>query len=308
SPPRGPTALPSTTLFRSENERAFPAYDGHQRKYHRHYRPARKRGIGSAQQGPHRQAQLFDQAHAKRQACLQADGRFTRTVDSRSLFRAFRKKQEEPVRSARRTQTGRANPTDSAKLIAARKAVRRTCRFKPQSAPGTSGCMGTLLPSRGELLLVNWCTNPPTPTGKNFRCSRFFPNCSMAVNLHIPTESEIHPVQGVEIGIAEAGIRKKQHKDLTVFRLAEGSAVAGVFTRNRFRAAPVQVCESHLAKAPGIRALVINTGNANAGTGQKGLEATLETCNAAASLLGILPEQVLPFSTGVILEPLPVDR
>jgi len=130
----------------------------------------------------------------------------------------------------------------------------------------------------------------------------------MAVNLHIPTESEIHPVQGVEIGIAEAGIRKKQHKDLTVFRLAEGSAVAGVFTRNRFRAAPVQVCESHLAKATGIRALVINTGNANAGTGQKGLEATLETCNATASLLGIQADQVLPFSTGVILEPLPVDR
>lgn len=95
----------------------------------------------------------------------------------------------------------------------------------------------------------------------------------MAVNLIIPPESEIHPVNGVDIGIAEAGIRKAHHKDLTVFRLAEGSAVAGVFTRNRFRAAPVQVCESHLAGGKQIHALVINTGNANAGTGQSGLQA-----------------------------------
>ncbi|TFL13393.1 bifunctional glutamate N-acetyltransferase/amino-acid acetyltransferase ArgJ [Pusillimonas caeni] len=130
----------------------------------------------------------------------------------------------------------------------------------------------------------------------------------MAVNLIIPPESEIHSVDGVEIGIAEAGIRKAHHKDLTVFRLAQDSTVAGVFTRNRFRAAPVQVCESHLASGNAIRALVINTGNANAGTGEAGMRVAQETCRAAASLLGLQPEQVLPFSTGVILEPLPLDR
>jgi len=130
----------------------------------------------------------------------------------------------------------------------------------------------------------------------------------MAVNLIIPPESDIHPVDGVEIGIAEAGIRKASHKDLTVFRLAQGSTVAGVFTRNRFRAAPVQVCESHLAAGQNIRVLVVNTGNANAGTGESGMRATLQTCEAAASLLELKPEQVLPFSTGVILEPLPIDR
>lgn len=130
----------------------------------------------------------------------------------------------------------------------------------------------------------------------------------MAVNLYIPPESQIFPVAGVEIGIAEAGIRKANRRDLTVFRLAAGSSVAGVFTRNRFRAAPVQVCEAHLAADRGIRALVINTGNANAGTGQSGLEIARQTCTALASLLDIEAEQVLPFSTGVILEPLPLDR
>ncbi|MBF6615354.1 MAG: bifunctional glutamate N-acetyltransferase/amino-acid acetyltransferase ArgJ [Candidimonas sp.] len=130
----------------------------------------------------------------------------------------------------------------------------------------------------------------------------------MAVNLYIPPESQIFPVAGIEIGIAEAGIRKANRRDLTVFRLAAGSSVAGVFTRNRFRAAPVQVCEAHLAADRGIRALVINTGNANAGTGQSGLEIARQTCTALASLLDIEAEQVLPFSTGVILEPLPLDR
>lgn len=130
----------------------------------------------------------------------------------------------------------------------------------------------------------------------------------MAVNLIIPPESDILPVAGVEIGIAEAGIRKAGRRDLTVLRLAEGAQVAGVFTRNRFRAAPVQVCEQHLAAGKGIRALVINTGNANAGTGEPGLAATRQTCDALAGLLGIQADQVLPFSTGVILEPLPVDR
>lgn len=130
----------------------------------------------------------------------------------------------------------------------------------------------------------------------------------MAVNLHIPQQSEIYPVPGIEVGTAEAGIRKAGRKDLTVFRLAEGTAVAGVFTNNRFRAAPVQVCERHLAAAQGIRALVINTGNANAGTGAPGLQAAHETCEAVAAQLGIAAQQVLPFSTGVILEPLPVGR
>lgn len=130
----------------------------------------------------------------------------------------------------------------------------------------------------------------------------------MAVNLQIPAESDIFPVAGVEIGVTEAGIRKAGRRDLTVFRLAEGSSVAGVFTRNRFCAAPVQVCQAHLAKGGAIRALVINTGNANAGTGEPGLLAARQTCVALGHLLGLPPEQVLPFSTGVILEPLPVDR
>ena len=131
----------------------------------------------------------------------------------------------------------------------------------------------------------------------------------MAVNLQIPSESEIFPVAGVEIGVTEAGIRKAGRRDLTVFRLSEGSTVAGVFTRNRFRAAPVQVCETHLASSGGaIRALVINTGNANAGTGADGLRRAKDTCTALSGLLGLPAEQILPFSTGVILEPLPVDR
>ncbi|CAM5458393.1 Arginine biosynthesis bifunctional protein ArgJ OS=Eoetvoesiella caeni OX=645616 GN=argJ PE=3 SV=1 [Eoetvoesiella caeni] len=136
----------------------------------------------------------------------------------------------------------------------------------------------------------------------------FAGNSSMAVNLHIPSLSEIHAVPGIEIGIAEAGIRKAGRKDLTVFLLAPGTSVAGVFTQNRFRAAPVQVCESHLIAEPQIRALVINTGNANAGTGDSGLQASQDTCKALASLLNLNSQQILPFSTGVILEPLPVDR
>ncbi|HEY0294557.1 MAG TPA: bifunctional glutamate N-acetyltransferase/amino-acid acetyltransferase ArgJ [Bordetella sp.] len=138
----------------------------------------------------------------------------------------------------------------------------------------------------------------------------------MAVNLQIPAESDIFPVAGVEIGVTEAGIRKAGRRDLTVFRLAEGSSVAGVFTRNRFCAAPVQVCQAHLAgpanggakNGGAIRALVINTGNANAGTGAPGVAAAEQTCAALGKLLGVAAEQVLPFSTGVILEPLPVDR
>lgn len=130
----------------------------------------------------------------------------------------------------------------------------------------------------------------------------------MTVNLHIPPESDIFPVAGIEIGIAQAGIRKANRNDLTVFRLCPGASVAGVFTQNRFRAAPVQICESHLADEKGIRALVVNTGNANAGTGEPGLQAARQTCTALAGLLGVAAEQILPFSTGVILEPLPIDR
>ncbi|MFA5522152.1 MAG: bifunctional glutamate N-acetyltransferase/amino-acid acetyltransferase ArgJ [Castellaniella sp.] len=130
----------------------------------------------------------------------------------------------------------------------------------------------------------------------------------MAVKLHIPSESDIHAVAGVELGIAAAGIRKADHNDLTVFRLGGHSRVAGVFTRNRFLAAPVQVCQEHLSKGHDIRALVVNTGNANAGTGAQGLQHARRTCDALADALGIRSEQVLPFSTGVIMEALPVDR
>ncbi|MGB3741672.1 MAG: bifunctional glutamate N-acetyltransferase/amino-acid acetyltransferase ArgJ [Castellaniella sp.] len=130
----------------------------------------------------------------------------------------------------------------------------------------------------------------------------------MAINLHIPARDAIFPVAGIRIGTAEAGIRKAGRRDLTVFLLEPNTTVAGVFTRNRFRAAPVQVCEAHLAAQAGIRALVINTGNANAGTGVPGLQASNQTCEALASQLGVQATQILPFSTGVILEPLPVDR
>ncbi|MPS81050.1 MAG: bifunctional glutamate N-acetyltransferase/amino-acid acetyltransferase ArgJ [Achromobacter sp.] len=130
----------------------------------------------------------------------------------------------------------------------------------------------------------------------------------MAVNLQIPSESEIFPVAGVEIGVTEAGIRKANRRDLTVFRLAEGTSVAGVFTRNRFCAAPVQVCQAHLAAGGPISALVINTGNANAGTGEEGLKKAQDTCAALGKLLGVPASEILPFSTGVILEPLPLDR
>ncbi len=130
----------------------------------------------------------------------------------------------------------------------------------------------------------------------------------MAINLHIPARDAIHSVSGVRIGTAEAGVRKAGRRDLTVLLLDDGASVAGVFTRNRFRAAPVQLSEAHLAAGLGIRALVVNTGNANAGTGEPGLRAARQTCEALASRLGLRAEQVLPFSTGVILEPLPIER
>lgn len=130
----------------------------------------------------------------------------------------------------------------------------------------------------------------------------------MAVNLVIPERSTIHPVPGVEIGITAAGIRKKDRPDLTVFKLAPGTTVAGVFTANRFRAAPVIVCEEHLAGGAPIQALVINTGNANAGTAEEGMARARRMCTATAQALGLDEAAVLPFSTGVILEPLPIDR
>ena len=132
----------------------------------------------------------------------------------------------------------------------------------------------------------------------------------MPVHLSPPDAASLHPVSGVRIGVAEAGIRKAGRKDLTVMLIDEGASVGGVFTQNRFCAAPVQVCREHLAAGAGadIRALVINTGCANAGTGTAGLEAARRTCDALAAQLGVRPQQVLPFSTGVILESLPLER
>jgi len=133
----------------------------------------------------------------------------------------------------------------------------------------------------------------------------------MTVNLPLPNKADLKPIKGFEMGIAEAGIKKANRKDLLVMTLVPGSQVAGVFTLNRFCAAPVQVCREHLAqdgRNGEIRALVVNTGNANAGTGEPGMKHALETCAALAKDLQIHPEQVLPFSTGVILEPLPVEK
>ena len=130
----------------------------------------------------------------------------------------------------------------------------------------------------------------------------------MPVHLSAPNPADLHPVAGVRIGVAEAGVRKAHRKDLTVFLLDEGSAVAGVFTQNRFCAAPVQVCREHLAGGQAVRALVVNTGNANAGTGADGLARARATCAALARHLQVDAAQVLPFSTGVIMEQLPVDR
>jgi glutamate N-acetyltransferase/amino-acid N-acetyltransferase len=134
----------------------------------------------------------------------------------------------------------------------------------------------------------------------------------MAVNSPLPVAADLKPVNGIELGFAEAGIKKPNRKDVLVMKLAEGATVAGVFTKNRFCAAPVQVSKAHLAAVAGggkpIRALVVNTGNANAGTGETGLANAQATCAEAARLLGLDAQQVLPFSTGVILEQLPVQK
>jgi glutamate N-acetyltransferase/amino-acid N-acetyltransferase len=129
----------------------------------------------------------------------------------------------------------------------------------------------------------------------------------MPVNYATPAPDQLFPIAGVRLGVTEANIRKADRRDLTLIELAAGSRVAGVFTQNRFCAAPVQVCKQHLAGNE-IRALVINTGIANAGTGEPGLQAARLTCQAAARILDVSASQVLPFSTGVIMEPLPVER
>ena len=130
----------------------------------------------------------------------------------------------------------------------------------------------------------------------------------MPVNLAPPNPEDLLPVRGLMLGVAEAGVRKAQRKDLLVMRLAEGAVVAGVFTQNRFCAAPVILCREHLALDRPLRALVVNTGNANAGTGDDGRARARQTCAELALRLGCDSSQVLPFSTGVIMEPLPVER
>ena len=129
----------------------------------------------------------------------------------------------------------------------------------------------------------------------------------MAVGLSAPAPESVHPVAGIRLGIAQAGIRKQGRRDMLLMLLDAGTVVAGVFTRNRFCAAPVLVCREHLQAAP-ARALVVNTGNANAGTGARGLDDARTTCAEVARVLGVRAEQVLPFSTGVIMEPLPMPR
>ena len=128
----------------------------------------------------------------------------------------------------------------------------------------------------------------------------------MAVNLAAPQADSLLPVPGIDLGVAMAGIKKPGRKDLLVMRLAPGSAVAGLFTRNRFCAAPVVLAKKHLKNE--IKALVVNTGNANAGTGDDGVKRAAQVCEALAGHIGCEPDEVLPFSTGVIMEPLPAER
>src|SRR5436305_13136509 len=128
----------------------------------------------------------------------------------------------------------------------------------------------------------------------------------MAVNLAPPNAQSLHAVEGVELSVAMAGVRKPGRKDLLVMDLAAGTSVAGVFTQNRFCAAPVTVSKANLRNE--IRALVVNTGNANAGTGKDGLARARAVCRALASQLGCKPAQILPFSTGVIMDALPAER
>lgn len=130
----------------------------------------------------------------------------------------------------------------------------------------------------------------------------------MPVNLTAPQAASLLPVRGVQLGFAEAHVRKPNRKDVLVMTLAEGSKVAGVFTLNQFCAAPVILCKDYLAQKSGIRALLVNTGCANAGTGEDGLKRAQQSCETLGELLNLQANQILPFSTGVILEPLPVDK
>ena len=130
----------------------------------------------------------------------------------------------------------------------------------------------------------------------------------MPVKLSAPSPASLLPVRGIQLGFAKAHVRKPDRKDVLVMTLEEGSSVAGVFTKNRFCAAPVILCKEYLAQTKGIRALLINTGCANAGTGENGLNRSKQSCEALGALLNLPANQVLPFSTGVILEPLPVDK
>jgi len=130
----------------------------------------------------------------------------------------------------------------------------------------------------------------------------------MPVNLTPPAAAQLLPVAGVFLGVTAANIKRENRKDLLVMQLSDGARVAGVFTRNRFCAAPVIVAREHLMQADGIRALLVNTGNANAGTGEQGMQDARTTCAALAGLLGCKATQILPFSTGVIMEPLPVGK
>ncbi len=130
----------------------------------------------------------------------------------------------------------------------------------------------------------------------------------MPVNLPLPQADQLFPVAGVKLGIASAGIKKAGRKDVLVMSLAEGSRVAAVFTQNRFCAAPVIVAREHLQSGEPVQALLVNTGNANAGTGEDGLARARATCDALAGVLGCPAAAVMPFSTGVIMEPLPADK
>ncbi len=130
----------------------------------------------------------------------------------------------------------------------------------------------------------------------------------MPVNLTPPAAHTLLPIKGVKLGFAEAFVRKPNRKDVLVVTLSEGTSVSGVFTKNQFCAAPVLLCKEHLTSGHPIRALLVNTGCANAGTGEDGLQRAAFTCEALASALDIQAQQVLPFSTGVILEPLPADK
>ena len=130
----------------------------------------------------------------------------------------------------------------------------------------------------------------------------------MPVKLTAPQASSLLPVRGVKLGFSEAHIRKPNRKDVLVMTLVEGSNVAGVFTLNQFCAAPVILCKDFLAQKSGIRALLVNTGCANAGTGEDGLNRARQTCDALGNLLNLQANQILPFSTGVILESLPTDK